>query len=59
MKVIPSVGSISIVGASDWDLVEVFDPAGKKLESTYSKEISLSSGIYIVRVGGTTFKVVL
>lgn len=59
IEVIPRVQGISIRGAADEDLVEIFTVDGKKVKSTFDKEISLSKGIFIVTVGGETFKVAL
>lgn len=59
IHVIPNAGSITISGADDNDLVEVFDTDGRKLFSTYAKTIELPSAIYLVTVGGRTFKVAL
>ncbi|MDE6791562.1 MAG: leucine-rich repeat domain-containing protein [Muribaculaceae bacterium] len=59
VNVLPKIGGITVTGASDTDVVNVFDISGRNVASTTEKEISLNSGTYIINVAGKTFKVIL
>lgn len=58
LKVEASKGSIKVSGADAADSVKVFDTNGRLLVSTYGNaSLNIPSGIYLVTVADTSFKV--
>ena len=55
IKTVP--GAIVIEGTED--VAEIYTLSGQMTERTVSREISLPAGIYILRIGGETFKTIV
>ncbi|MDP4272082.1 MAG: T9SS type A sorting domain-containing protein, partial [Bacteroidota bacterium] len=58
-QVIASVGSIEITGLVGGEKVSVFDVTGRQFQVTNPSEITVTPGMYIVKVNGFVTKVVV